>query len=239
MDPLENIGPRLKELRQRFGMTQRELAEHFTGTGSINAAQTRITNWETGRYIPSVSYLLQLANVFKVSLDWLITGRDKQKTEAPSLPLFSSPQDEASLEDQLSNSTMVTVPQEFIDSGASFLMTTDPEQMRSIHFRADDYLAVKLIDEDEIPVREVKQRGKRRFFRAPLLVIKLWGEDEYLGMHVLRAARDVEGAIMIRPSLSVRRLQEERRGLYFIDEICNDYEIIGQVVGWIHLERSR
>jgi transcriptional regulator with XRE-family HTH domain len=220
-------------------MTQRELAEHFTGTGSINAAQTRITNWETGRYIPSVSYLLQLANVFKVSLDWLITGRDDAPTEAPALPILNNPEEEASLDELLSTATHIHVPQELIDSGASFLMTSDPKHMRSLRISPHDYLAVKRIEEDDLPVREVKQRGKRRFFRAPLIMMKLWLNDDCFGIHVLYAARDDDGAIMIRPSHAIRRMQEEHRGLYHIEEVCSDFEIIGQVVGWIHLERSR
>ena len=57
---------RLKELRNKFGYTQSELAKKLSLTrASVNA-------WEMGVSLPSVQYVIQLAKIFKVSTDYIL-----------------------------------------------------------------------------------------------------------------------------------------------------------------------
>jgi transcriptional regulator with XRE-family HTH domain len=234
------IGKRLKELRERFGLTQRDLAQHFAGTGSLRAAQTRITNWETGRYVPSVSYLLQLANIFQVSLDWLITGKEAGKvSKTSSLPLIERiPEDQqGSIQNLIEKATLVNVPQEMLMRGAEFLVLVQASAIRNIFFRPGDYLAIKPLKEGDLPPYRRSERGKRTFFRAPYISLLLWEEEKFMGMFVLHGCRGKGNHVLIRPSLAFSASFEDRRSFSPLEDVCTRYELLGQVVGWIHFER--
>lgn len=64
----------LKMLRKAFGYTQRELAD------KINVSPKTIQKYETSENEPSIKSLMSLADVFNVSLDFLVghqvTGKD-------------------------------------------------------------------------------------------------------------------------------------------------------------------
>ncbi len=239
----DDIGERLKELRSSRNLTQRDFARYLTenGTSSIGAAQTRLTNWETGRYAPSVPYLIKITEIFNVSLKWLITGKDdKQKSEAPSLPLIGGldTEEEFNLEIQSKQSELITIPKEFQNRRADFLTTVHPMTMGSILIRPNSQLAVRMIDENELPVRVMEQKERRRIIHTILILMKLWTDEGSLEVHLFRAGREESGEIFVRPSRSIRRRHEEVRSYIFLDEICIKYELLGRIVGWIHYERG-
>ena len=60
---------RIQELRIASGLTQRELAE------KIGVKNYTVANWEQNRTEPSVRDLIDLANFFECSVDYLI-GRE-------------------------------------------------------------------------------------------------------------------------------------------------------------------
>ena len=60
---------RLKEIRKNAGMTQKELSKQ------INYSQNLISTWESGTHEPNIKALIALANIFNVSVDYLI-GND-------------------------------------------------------------------------------------------------------------------------------------------------------------------
>ena len=67
------IAERIKKLRESNGLTQTELAKILGITrSSVNA-------WEMGISVPSTQYVVELANLFKVSTDFLL-GVDKTKS---------------------------------------------------------------------------------------------------------------------------------------------------------------
>ena len=56
----------IKELREQRGMTQAALSKQLGITrSSVNA-------WEMGISVPSTQYIVELANIFKVSTDYLL-----------------------------------------------------------------------------------------------------------------------------------------------------------------------
>lgn len=61
------IKDRIRGLRIDRALTQRDVAE------SAGVTVATVTNWEAGR-TPDLSSALKLADLFGVSLDWLVTG---------------------------------------------------------------------------------------------------------------------------------------------------------------------
>ena len=60
------VADRIKALREQRGMTQSELAKQLGITrSSVNA-------WELGISVPSTQYVVELADIFKVSTDYLL-----------------------------------------------------------------------------------------------------------------------------------------------------------------------
>ncbi|MCI1958610.1 MAG: helix-turn-helix domain-containing protein [Clostridia bacterium] len=69
---------RLKKLRKENKMTQTELGKR------LNYGYTAISNYETGRNEPGIKELIALADVFNVSVDYLIGRSDvNQKINVP------------------------------------------------------------------------------------------------------------------------------------------------------------
>lgn len=67
------IADRIKALREQRSITQAELAKRLGITrSSVNA-------WEMGISVPSTQYLVEVANIFKVSTDYLL-GLTKNST---------------------------------------------------------------------------------------------------------------------------------------------------------------
>ncbi len=60
------IADRIKNLREQQNKTQTELAKQLGITrSSVNA-------WEMGISVPSTQYIIELANIFQVSTDYLL-----------------------------------------------------------------------------------------------------------------------------------------------------------------------
>lgn len=67
------INFRIKQLRLENKLTQKQLAKE------INSAQSVISNWETEKSQPSVAALIKLADVFDVSINYLVGFSDERK----------------------------------------------------------------------------------------------------------------------------------------------------------------
>lgn len=64
---------RLRELRNKSGLTQNEIA------AKLNVSGQTILNWENGIYEPKINQLIQLADLFNVSVDYLVERRSNNK----------------------------------------------------------------------------------------------------------------------------------------------------------------
>ena len=64
---------RLRELRNKSGLTQNEIANKLGVSGQT------ILNWENGIYEPKIGQLIQLADLFNVTVDYLIERKTSDK----------------------------------------------------------------------------------------------------------------------------------------------------------------
>lgn len=60
------IGEKIKSLRQSNGLTQKELSE------KLNVSSQAISNWEREKGYPDIANIIQLSDLFNISLDTLI-----------------------------------------------------------------------------------------------------------------------------------------------------------------------
>ncbi|CAI6302107.1 XRE family transcriptional regulator [Bacillus subtilis] len=65
----QTLGTRLRELRQKHKLSQVDLAE------KLNLNRSSIANYEAGRIMPPGDILMQIADAFEVTTDYLL-GRD-------------------------------------------------------------------------------------------------------------------------------------------------------------------
>ena len=89
-----DISKTLREIRNSFGLTQKELSE------KIGVKSYIIANWEINRSAPSISDLIKLADFYQVSVDYLI-GREDDFGNAVSTTVYEQlPKDERKLIEQ-------------------------------------------------------------------------------------------------------------------------------------------
>ena len=67
------VAKNITELRKAAGMTQLELAER------LNYSDKAISKWERGDSLPDVSVLKQVADLFRVTVDYLLTDVHQQQ----------------------------------------------------------------------------------------------------------------------------------------------------------------
>ena len=65
------IGNNIKSNRQKFGITQEQLAE------KINVTRQAVSNWENGKTEPDIETLTKIAQIFDISIDELVDGVPK------------------------------------------------------------------------------------------------------------------------------------------------------------------
>ncbi len=63
---IKGLPKKLQELRAKYGYSQKQVAEKIKVSPSI------VSGYETGERTPSTEVLLQLANVYKCSTDYLL-----------------------------------------------------------------------------------------------------------------------------------------------------------------------
>ena len=69
----KKIGKFLKELRKENGITQEEFAEMLYVSGRT------VSRWETGTNMPDISVLVDIAEIFDVSIPEIINGERKSE----------------------------------------------------------------------------------------------------------------------------------------------------------------
>ena len=77
------FGIRVKELREKAGLSMDQLAK------KLGVSKSRVNMWENSGTIPRGDVLIQLANYFKVSTDYLL-GNDDESAISPTNAQLSS-----------------------------------------------------------------------------------------------------------------------------------------------------
>jgi len=70
-----SVGERLLQLRNRKGMTQEDLAEY------LNVSRQSVSKWELNKTLPDVEKLMQLSELYEVTLDYLVKGVEETAGE--------------------------------------------------------------------------------------------------------------------------------------------------------------
>lgn len=68
------LGEQIKKLRQRDGLSQEELSNR------LFISRQAISKWEKGESIPDLDHIIQLSEIFDVSLDYLILAKENLRT---------------------------------------------------------------------------------------------------------------------------------------------------------------
>ena len=71
------VAKNITELRKQHGMTQLQLAE------KLNYSDKAVSKWERGESVPDVAVLVEIAELFSVTLDYLVKA---EHTEADTKP---------------------------------------------------------------------------------------------------------------------------------------------------------
>jgi transcriptional regulator with XRE-family HTH domain len=75
----KGFGFRLRQTRQDRGLSQKQLAE------LVNADVMQVSRYERGQVLPALETAVALAEVLRVSADWLFMGRDEKASAAPEI----------------------------------------------------------------------------------------------------------------------------------------------------------
>ena len=83
-----SLGERIYQLRIEKGMSQGDLAD------ALEVSRQSISKWETNASVPELDKLVRMSEVFGVTLDELVTGKEKNKEEheSPLSPPQTEPQ---------------------------------------------------------------------------------------------------------------------------------------------------
>lgn len=66
----QKVGKRIKQNREQANLTQDALAQR------LNVSRQSISKWEKGESLPDIDRLVQMSEIFNISLDMLVTGKD-------------------------------------------------------------------------------------------------------------------------------------------------------------------
>ena len=69
---MQSIGKRLKQVREKAGLKQKEMADF------LQLGKPGYNRIETGKVEITVKHLLKIAERFKISLDWLLLGNEEK-----------------------------------------------------------------------------------------------------------------------------------------------------------------
>lgn len=66
------IGSKIKEARMKIELTQEQVAE------TLGVSRQTISNWETGKSYPDIVSVIKMSDLYEVSLDYLLKGKESE-----------------------------------------------------------------------------------------------------------------------------------------------------------------
>ena len=76
---LDVISKKIIEKRKQIGMTQNELAD------ALYVSRQAVSKWEMGKSIPSLEVLLEMTELFDVTIDYMLDGSDLKDNDYQSM----------------------------------------------------------------------------------------------------------------------------------------------------------
>ncbi len=159
----EELGKRIKDFRQKLGITQNDLAN------ALYISSQAISKWERGENLPDIVHLPTLANIFGISIDRLLGHDFEVKKEVYGSIFFSDIQGFVKLSGVLSPEEVAA----FIN-GHFYKITESVLQYNGIPIKyiGDAFLAVFLGEQTE-----------ERAIRAALSSKRIISEDYSIGIN--------------------------------------------------------
>ncbi|HUT98800.1 MAG TPA: helix-turn-helix transcriptional regulator [bacterium] len=249
-----DISSRIRQCRTQKGWTQGELAEKLLGSelngvegeerdNMIRSVQSKVSVWERGKFEPSLSSLVELAVIFDVTLEWLGTGKEKDRNWTRGmLPLleeipltFHSKynfKEHVVTNEMLNKSLKVSVPQKLIDDGADYLVQALDNTMCRDGIYKGDYVAVRMLplsgeEEDFIEAEPDVNTGK-------ILHVAFWMRDAHPRWVLGRAYRSTDSR-----GIDIYKNDGSYNNPVTYPYDTHQFHILGEVVGWIHLEKHK
>jgi len=71
---LKKIGSRLKEVRKKNGLTQKDIVKIFKLSD-----QNLVSRYENGILNPRLKFLIEFSEYFDVSIDWILKGKETKR----------------------------------------------------------------------------------------------------------------------------------------------------------------
>lgn len=78
-DIQREIGQRLREVREKYGLSLKMMTAQFN-LGGFDIVDSSLSRWENGERAVNIMYLVWLAEKYSVNLHWLLTGEEKDET---------------------------------------------------------------------------------------------------------------------------------------------------------------
>ena len=66
------IGSKIKEARAKTALTQEQVAE------KLGVSRQTVSNWETGKSYPDIVSVIKMSDLYEVSLDYLLKGKEAE-----------------------------------------------------------------------------------------------------------------------------------------------------------------
>jgi len=76
---LEIISKKIIEKRKQIGMTQNELAD------ALYVTRQAVSKWEMGKSLPSIEALIEMTELFDVTIDYMLDGSDLRDDDYASM----------------------------------------------------------------------------------------------------------------------------------------------------------
>lgn len=99
---MATFSQRLRYIRKRHNLTQKEMGE------KIGVSGPTITRWEQGQFEPSTETIKQIAEMFDVSVEFLVGSSDDESAKKNTLP-YPLPFDLRRIKRQLEEGNEITV----------------------------------------------------------------------------------------------------------------------------------
>ena len=77
------LGERIYKLRTEKEMSQGDLAD------ALEVSRQSISKWETNGSVPELDKLIKLSEIFGISLDELVTGKETEQQKKQEEPEFA------------------------------------------------------------------------------------------------------------------------------------------------------